>query len=127
MATMAWALRGPRGKLIGGAAVTKLQLSTADQILGARIAVAGRHASRGKIDDIEQAVAELRDVAGDRPDLLAELAGVSLGLAEAGLPSLAPRYRAEAELARAAGADAGQIEQRIQIGRKRAGQARLTP
>ena len=89
--------------------------------------MAGRHASRGKIDDMEQAVAELREVAGDRSDLLAELAGVSLGLAEGGMPPLAPRYRAEAELARAAGADEGQIEQWIEIGRKRAGQARLTP
>ena len=103
-------------------------MSTADQILGARIAaVAGRHASRGKIDDMEQAVAELREVAGHRPDLLAELAGVSLGLAEGSITSLAPRYRAEAELARAAGADESQIEQWIEIGRNRAGQARLTP
>jgi hypothetical protein len=86
-------------------------VSTADQILGARIAaVAARHAGRGKIDHMEQAVAELREVAGDRPDLLAELAGVSLGLAEGSIPSLAPRYRAEAELARAAGADEGQID-----------------
>jgi hypothetical protein len=103
-------------------------VSTADQILGARIAaVAGRHAGRGKIDDLEQAVAELREVAGDRPDLLAEFAGVSLGLAEGGIPSLAPKYRAEAELARAAGADEGQIGQWIGIGRNRTGQARLAP
>jgi hypothetical protein len=56
-----------------------------------------------------------------------ELAGVSLGLTEGGIPSLAPRYRAEAELARAAGADEGQIGQWIEVGRNRTGQARLTP
>lgn len=58
-------------------------MSTADQILGAKIAaVAARHASRGRIDDLDQAVAELRQVAADRPDLLAMHAGLALGLAE---------------------------------------------
>ena len=53
-------------------------MSTAGQTLGTRIAaVAGRHASRGRIDDLDQAVAELRAVAANRSDLLADLAGVS--------------------------------------------------
>jgi hypothetical protein len=71
-------------------------------------------------------VAELRQVAGGRPDLLAAHAGLALGLAEADGPG-APRYRAEAELARLAGADEAQIVGWIEIGRKRAEQARLRP
>jgi hypothetical protein len=59
--------------------------------------------------------------------LLAELAGTSLGLAEGSIPSLAFRYLAEAELARAAGADQTLIKQWILVGRKRAGEARRTP
>ena len=61
-----------------------------------------------------------------RPMLLAEHAGVALGLAEVDIP-LAPRYRAEAELARAAGADEAQIERWIAVGRKRAEEARQSP
>jgi len=103
-------------------------MSTADQILGAKIAaIAARHCDRGKIDDLDRAMAELREVAGDRPDLLAELAGISLGLAEGTIPSLALRHLAEAELAREAGADQTLIEQWIVIGRKRAGSVRLAP
>jgi hypothetical protein len=102
-------------------------VSTGDQILSARIAaVVNRHTARGRIDGLGSAVAELRGLAGDRPDLLAEVAGVALGLAEAD-PSMGPRYRAEAELARAAGADKTQIPAWIKVGRERAAQARLTP
>lgn len=71
-------------------------------------------------------MAELRQVAGDRPDLLAEHAGLAMGRAEAD-PLAAPRYRAEAELARLAGADEAQLDGWIEIGRKRATQARLRP
>ena len=96
-------------------------MSTADQLLNAKLAaVATRYAVRGQIDDLEAAVAELREIAGDRPDLLAELAGVALGLAEEGPPLLAPRFRAEAELARAAGADESLIAQWIEVGKRRA-------
>jgi acetyl-CoA carboxylase alpha subunit len=57
-------------------------MSTADQLLSARIAaVARRHTRRGEVDDLDQAVAELQEVAGDRHDLLAEHAGVSAGWA----------------------------------------------
>ena len=85
-----------------------------------------RRCARGAIDDLDAAVAELRAVAGDRLDLLAEHAGWSLGLADADL-SLAPRYRAEAALARAAGANEAQVENWVEVGRQRAAQARLAP
>jgi hypothetical protein len=102
-------------------------VSTADQLLAARISgVCSRHCARGEIDDLDAAVVELRELTGHRPDLLAEHAGLSLGMAEAD-PLLAPRYRAETELAGAAGADEAQIEQWIKVGHARAEQARLTP
>ena len=77
-------------------------------------------------DRPDAAVAELRQVAGDRPDLLAAHAGLALGRAEADRLG-APQYRAEAELARLSGADEAQIVGWIEIGRKRAEQARLRP
>jgi hypothetical protein len=82
-------------------------VSTADQILSAKIAaVCRRHCARGRIED--QAVAELQ--AFNRPDLLAEHAGNCLGWAQAGRAAQAPGYRAEAELCRAAGADEAAID-----------------
>lgn len=103
-------------------------MSTADQILGARIAaIAARHCGRGTIDALDRAVAELRKVAGDWPDLLAELAGTSLSLAAGSISPLAPRYCAEAELARAAGADEALIGQWIKARRKRAQVTRRVP
>jgi hypothetical protein len=103
-------------------------MSSADQILSARIsALCRRRCVRGKVDDLDAAVAELRELAGDRPDLLAAHVGVSLGIAEVGLDILAPQFRAEAELCIAAGADQAQIPAWTEVGRKRAAQARLTP
>ena len=59
-------------------------VSTADQLLSARISgICRRRCARGKIDDLDAAVAELRELAGHRPDLLAEHAGVCLGIATA--------------------------------------------
>ncbi len=76
---------------------------------------------------MDAAVAELQKVAGYRPDLLAQHAGACLGAAEEALPLLAPRYRAEAELATAAGADDALIGRWIEVGHKRAAQSRLRP
>ena len=102
-------------------------MSSADQLLSARISgICSRYCASGRIDTPDAAVAELRQVAGGRPDLLAAHAGLALGLAEADRLG-APRYRAEAELARLAGADEAQIVGWIEIGRKRAEQARLRP
>jgi hypothetical protein len=82
-------------------------MSTAGQTLGTRIAaVAGRHASRGRIDDLDQAVAELRAVAANRSDLLADLAGVSqflvqlAGAAHSVVPALVQVGLVRAEQAR---------------------------
>jgi hypothetical protein len=100
---------------------------SADQILLARLAgVCSRHCGRGRINDLDSAVAELRELAGQRPELLAEHAGVALGMADLD-PVLASRFRAEAELCRAAGADRSKIEQWITVGRARAEQARQAP
>jgi hypothetical protein len=97
-------------------------VSSADQILSAKIsAVCRRHCSRGRIEDQDQAVAELRAFA--RPDLLAQHAGLALGRAQAGRAAEAPGYRAEAELCRAAGADEAAIGQWIVLGRQRAEQS----
>jgi hypothetical protein len=103
-------------------------MSTADQLLLARISgICSRHCARGKIDDLDAAVAELQQAAGHRPDLLAQHAGACLGAAEEALPLLAPRYRAEAELATAAGADDALIGRWIEVGRTRTAQSRLRP
>ena len=70
-------------------------------------------------------VAELQEIAGDRGDLLAEVAGISLGTAE----SKGPEYQAKAEamavLCIAAGADAGQVPRWAEEGRRRAEAARM--
>lgn len=103
-------------------------MSSADQLLAARIAgVCSHHGASGQIDDLDAAVAELREVAGDRPDLLAEHAGLCLGWAEAVIPILASRFRAEADLCVVAGADPERIRQWIPVGRERAEAARQTP
>ena len=103
-------------------------MSSVDQLLSARIAgVCSHHGASGQIDDLAAAVADLQEVAGDRPDLLAEHAGVCLGWAEAGAPILASRFRAEADLCIVAGADPEKIKQWIPVGRERAEAAMQTP
>ena len=103
-------------------------VSSVDQILSARIAAAcRRHCARGRIEDQDQAVAELQALAGDKLDLLAEHAGVCLGWAEVVTPAEVPSFRAEAELCRAAGADETAIGQWIKTGRQRAEQTRQQP
>ena len=92
-----------------------------DRLLVARISgIARRHASwrvpAG--NEIAAAVAELREVAGDRPDLLAEVAGIGLGFHEGGLDE--PRAKAAAQVLIAAGADESLIPRWIDEGRRRA-------
>lgn len=99
-----------------------------DRLIIARISgVALRHASwREPTDDeITSAVAELREVAGDRPDLLAEEVGILLGYHE-GAPD-EPRAKAAALLLIAAGADESLIPGWIAEGRRRAETARRPP
>ena len=103
-------------------------MSAAGQILSAKIAaVARRNTRRGVIEDLDSAVAELPEVAGERADLLAEHAGLALGRAEAVDDTIAPQYRAEAELYVAAGADPAKLGPWIGVGRQRAEAAKQIP
>src|SRR5258708_26126255 len=61
-----------------------------------------------KPEEHAAAVEELRQLAGDRVDLLAELAGTSIGVGESQLDQ--DVYRQVADLGLEAGADAEQIE-----------------
>jgi hypothetical protein len=69
-------------------------------------------------NEIAAAVAELREVAGDRPDLLAEEAGIQLGFHEGGLDE--PRANAAAQVLIAAGAEESLLPRWIEEGRRRA-------
>lgn len=103
-------------------------MSTADQILSAKIAaVCRRHCARGRIEDQDRAVAELRDLAGSRPHLLAEHTGVCLGWAEVTASAEAPGFRAQADLCKAAGAPDDLIAHWIETGRQRRRSTRATP
>ena len=88
---------------------------------------AQRHARWGALDEDEKAAdaAELREVAGDRPDLLADVAGLALGSAERRGSEYEARGQAVAELCRMAGADEALIPQWIQQGRRRAEAVKL--
>ena len=99
-----------------------------DRLLVARISgIAKRHASwrEPTESEIAAAVAELREVAGDRPDLLAEEAGILIGASE-GRPD-EPRARTAARFCVAAGADEDAIPGWIEEGRRRAEAARHPP
>ena len=88
-----------------------------DRLLVARISgIARRHASwrEPTEPEIAAAVAELREATGDRPDLLAEEAGIQLGFHEGGLDE--PRAKATAQLLIAAGADESLIPGWIEEG-----------
>ncbi len=70
---------------------------------------------------------ELREVAGDRADLLAEVAGIALGTSEGKGEEYLEQGRAVAELCIAAGADESLILPWIDEGRHRAEAAGLPP
>jgi hypothetical protein len=98
------------------------------RLIVARISgIAMRHANWREPagDEIAAAAAELREVVGDRPDLLAEEAGILLGFHEGGLNE--PRARSAAQLLIAAGADESLIPGWIEEGRRRAGLRRHPP
>jgi hypothetical protein len=90
-------------------------------------AIAQRHARWRELTEAETAaaVAEIRETAGARSDLLAEVAGIMLGASEGELD--APTARTAAHLCRLAGADEDLIPEWIQEGRRRAETARLPP
>ena len=78
-----------------------------------------------KPEEHAAAVEELRELAGDRVDLLAELAGTSIGVGESQLDQ--DVYRQVADLGPEAGAGPEQIEYWIGVGRYRAELARIPP
>jgi hypothetical protein len=99
-----------------------------DRILVARISgIAQRHARWREPtgDETAAAVAELREVAGDRPDLLAEEAGIMLGYYEDDLGE--PQAQAAAHFLIAAGADEDLIPKWTDEGRRRAEARRMPP
>ena len=92
----------------------------ADRILVARISgTARRHVRWRELTEAEEAagVPELRELAGGRVDLLAEVAGLEEGSAEGQLDE--PRGRQAAGLCRKAGADLEAIPVWIEEGRRR--------
>jgi hypothetical protein len=79
--------------------------------------------------ELAEAVAELREITGDRPDgpaLMAEVAGLGLG-AKAGIPLEEGKARAEAQILVAAGADKSLIAGWTREGARRAARARQLP
>jgi hypothetical protein len=101
------------------------KLDNPDGIITAQLAgTASRYASRQPLD-VEAAVAELREVANGRGDLLAERAGVILGFrAEDERDGRWPRRALEAALCIAAGADLTRLTEWIEEGQERAQQIR---
>jgi hypothetical protein len=102
----------------------------ADRLIVARLTgIAGRHARRGAldVDQAAAAVAELREVAGGRADLLAEVAGIALGTSEVRGPEYEVQARGVADLCRAAGADEQAIPAWAEEGRRRAEERRMPP
>lgn len=91
--------------------------------------IAQRYGRWGDMDEAQKAVgaAELREIAGDRSDLLAEVAGVSLGSAEGKGPEYETQGQAVAELCLAAGADESLMPEWIAEGKRRAAERRMPP
>jgi hypothetical protein len=99
-----------------------------NRLIVARLtAIAQRHALWRELTEAETtaAVAELRETANGRDDLLGEVAGVMLGAHEGELDE--PRAKAAAHLCVTAGADEALISEWIAEGRRRAASARLPP
>ena len=95
-------------------------------LAGRLTSIAQRRARWGGLteDETAAAVAELREVAGGRADLLAEVAGLALGTAESRGQEYRARAQAVGELCRAAGADQTLIGLWAEEGRRRAEAAR---
>jgi hypothetical protein len=91
-----------------------------DGVRRANIAgTASRYASRQPLD-VEAAVAELRELADGRGDLLAERAGVTLGFYARENRTEWPRKALAAALLIAAGADLTRLTEWIEEGQERA-------
>lgn len=90
---------------------------------------ARRHARWGGLTEAQKAAgaAELRQIAGNRPDLLAQTAGLALGASEDKGPEYQLQGQAVAELCRLAGADEALIPGWIDEGKRRAEATRMPP
>jgi hypothetical protein len=102
----------------------------ADRLLVARLTgIAQRHARWGALTGDEKAAdaAELREIAGGRGDLLAEVVGLYLGTAEGKGDEYRAQAQAVAELCRMADADETLIPGWIEEGRRRAEVRRMPP
>lgn len=100
----------------------------ADRLLVAQLTGTARHHARWRDltqDEQAAAVTELRELAGGRADLLAEVCGIFEG-ASAGRPD-EPLARQAAALCRLAGADDALIPQWAAEGRRQAQAARQPP
>ena len=99
-----------------------------DRILVAQLTGTARHHARWRElaqDEQDAAVTELRELAGGRADLLAQVAGIFEGASDGELDE--PLARQAAQLCRLAGADETLIPQWMAEGRRRAGAARMRP
>jgi len=100
----------------------------ADRLLVAELYGEARHHARWRdlsSDEEAAAVAALRELAGGRADLLAEVAGILEGTSEGELDE--PLTRQAAGLCRKAGADLEAITAWIAEGRRRRAAARQPP
>lgn len=101
-----------------------------DRLLIARLTgIAQRHARWGALTEDEMAagVAELREIAAGRSDLLAEVAGIAVGTAEGRGDEYRAQAQAVAGLCLAAGADEDLIPEWTEEGRRRAELRRHPP
>jgi hypothetical protein len=102
--------------------------SQPDRILVAQLSGTARHHARWReltADEHDAAVAELRELAAGRADLLAEVAGLGEGFSEGELDE--PLANQAAALCRLAGADLEAIPEWAAEGRRRRARARLPP
>lgn len=90
-----------------------------DRILIARLSGTAMRLARAE-GSIADAVAELRDLAGGRSDLLAEAAGVRAGVWSSDPERQTGDYVLAFGLLLMAGADHDQITQWVEVGRRRA-------
>ena len=100
----------------------------ADRILVAQLTGEARHRAQWREltgGEEAAAVAALRELAGGRGDLLAEVTGILEGTSEGELDE--PLARQAAQLCRKAGADESAIPAWIEEGRCRAAAARMRP
>ena len=104
--------------------------SGSDRLIAAALyGAARRHARWGGLTEAQKAAgaAELREIAGNRPDLLAQTAGLALGASEDKGREYQRQGQAVAELCRLAGADETLIPRWIEEGKRRTEASRMPP